>query len=306
MTAPAIASRPLDLLDPREAARLAGLELLAQGIVEGFLAGLHRSPRRGFSVEFAEHRMYQPGDELRYVDWKLMGRKDRLYVKQYEEETNLRAMLVVDVSRSMAWSGDPARTLSKLEYVRRLTAALALLLLRQRDATGLIAFDESVRAVVPARARTSHGHQLLAALGGLSPGLGTAAEPALRRVVGLLRRRGMVIFISDLLLERELALRALKFLRHRGHEVLVLHVMDPAELELGGPAEARFEDPETGQGVTLRPRDWAEAYRETVTGVVSAWRRACRTSGIHYHQLTTDTPFGLALRRVVARRSGIA
>lgn len=306
MTAPAIASRPLDLLDPREAARLAGLELLAEGIVEGFLTGLHRSPRRGFSVEFAEHRMYQPGDELRYVDWKLMGRKDRLYVKQYEEETNLRAMLVVDVSRSMAWSGDPARTLSKLEYVRRLTAALALLLLRQRDATGLIAFDESVRAVVPARARTSHGHQLLAALAGLSPGLGTAAEPALRRVVGLLRRRGMVIFISDLLLERELALRALKFLRHRGHEVLVLHVMDPAELELGGPAEARFEDPETGQGVTLRPRDWAEAYRETVTGVVSAWRRACRTSGIHYHQLTTDTPFGLALRRVVARRSGIA
>ena len=306
MTAPATASRTLDLLDPREAARLAGLELLAEGIVEGFLTGLHRSPRRGFSVEFAEHRMYQPGDELRYVDWKLMGRKDRLFVKQYEEETNLRAMLVVDVSRSMAWSGDPARTLSKLEYVRRLTAALALLLLRQRDATGLIAFDEAVRAVVPARARTSHGNQLLAALGGLSPGLGTAAEPALRRVVGLLRRRGMVIFISDLLLERELALRALKFLRHRGHEVLVLHVMDPAELELGGPAEARFEDPETGQGVTLRPRDWAEAYRETVTGVVSAWRRACRTSGIHYHQLTTDTPFGLALRRVVARRSGIA
>lgn len=306
MTAPATASRTLDLFDPREAARLAGLELLAEGIVEGFLTGLHRSPRRGFSVEFAEHRMYQPGDELRYVDWKLMGRKDRLYVKQYEEETNLRAMLVVDVSRSMAWSGDPARTLSKLEYVRRLTAALALLLLRQRDATGLIAFDEAVRAVVPARARTSHGNQLLAALGGLSPGLGTAAEPALRRVVGLLRRRGMVIFISDLLLERELALRALKFLRHRGHEVLVLHVMDPAELELGGPAEARFEDPETGQGVTLRPRDWAEAYRETVTGVVSAWRRACRTSGIHYHQLTTDTPFGLALRRVVARRSGIA
>lgn len=306
MTAPPSASRPLDLLDPREAARLAGLELLAEGIVEGFLTGLHRSPRRGFSVEFAEHRMYQPGDELRYVDWKLMGRKDRLYVKQYEEETNLRAMLVVDVSRSMAWTGDPARTLSKLEYVRRLTAALALLLLRQRDATGLIAFDDLVRAVVPARARSSHRHQLLAALSGLSPGLGTAAEPALRRVVGLLRRRGMVIFLSDLLLERDLALRALKFLRHRGHEVLVLHVMDPAELELVGPAEARFEDPETGAGVTLRPRDWADAYRETVTGVVSAWRRACRTSGIHYHQLTTDTPFGLALRRVVARRSGIA
>jgi uncharacterized protein (DUF58 family) len=306
MTAPAASSRPrLDLLDPREASRLAGLELLTEGIVEGFLAGLHRSPRRGFSVEFAEHRMYQPGDELRYVDWKLLGRKDRLYVKQYEEETNLRAMLVVDVSRSMAWSGDD-RVLTKLDYVRRLAAALALLLVRQRDATGLIAFDEAVRAIVPARARTAHWHQLLATLGALQPGLGTAAEPALRRVVDLLRRRGLVVFISDLLLERELALRALKFLRHRGHQVIVLHVMDPAELALSGPAEARFEDPETRLGVTLRPKDWAEAYRETVTGVVSAWRRACRSRGILYHQITTDTPFGLALRRVVALPGGVA
>ena len=303
-TAASQARSRFDLLDPREASSLAVLELLTQGVVEGFLNGLHRSPRRGFSVEFAEHRMYQPGDELRYIDWKLLGRKDRLYVKQYEEETNLRSMLVMDVSRSMAWSGAPGQTLSKLEYVQRLTAALALLLIRQRDATGLIAFDDAVRAITPARARTSHWHQLVRTIGGLEPGLGTAAEPALRRVVDLLRRRGMVIFISDLLLDRELALRALKFLRHRGHEVMVVHVMDPAELELGGPAEARFEDPETSQGVTLRPKDWAEAYRSTVQGVVSAWRRACRSSDIQYHHITTDTPFGLALRRIVARRIG--
>jgi len=307
MTAPTASSRRrFDLLDPHEASRLAGLELLTEGIVEGFLTGLHRSPRRGFSVEFAEHRTYQPGDELRYVDWKLLGRKDRLYVKQYEEETNLRAMLVVDVSRSMAWSGDPARVLTKLEYVQRLVAALALLLIRQRDATGLVAFDEAVRAVLPARARTTHWQQLLGTVGQLAPGLGTAAEPALRRVVALLRRRGLVVFISDLLLERELTLRALKFLRHRGHQVMVLHVMDPRELALVGPAEARFEDPETRVGVTLRPKDWAEAYRETVTGVVSAWRRACRGSGIQYHHIPTDTPFGLALRRVLARPTGAA
>jgi uncharacterized protein (DUF58 family) len=307
MTAPTVSSpRRLDLLDPHEASRLAGLELLTEGVVEGFLAGLHRSPRRGFSVEFAEHRTYQPGDELRYVDWKLLGRKDRLYVKQYEEETNLRAMLVLDVSRSMAWTGDAARVLTKLDYVRRLAAALALLLVRQRDATGLIAFDEAVRTVVPARARTAHWHQLLSTLGALTPGLGTAAEPALRRVLDLLRRRGLVVFISDLLLDRAPALRALKFLRHRGHQVMVLHIMDPAELELTGPAEARFEDPETRQGVTLRPKDWADAYRETVTGVVSAWRRSCRGSGIQYHQITSDTPFGLALRRVVACPGGVA
>jgi uncharacterized protein (DUF58 family) len=250
--------------------------------------------------------MYQPGDELRYVDWKLLGRKDRLYVKQYEEETNLRAMLVVDISRSMAWSGDPARVLSKLAYVQRLAAALALLLIRQRDATGLIGFDDAVRTVVPARARTVHWHQMVTTLAGLRPGKGTAAEPALRRVVDLLRRRGLVIFISDLLLDRELALRALKFLRHRGHQVTVLHIMDPSECELTGPAEARFEDPETGQAVTLRPKDWADAYRETVSGVVSGWRRACRSAGMQYHHITTDTPFGLALRRVVARRPALA
>ncbi len=295
----------LDLLDPAEVARLGGLEVVTEGVVEGFLAGLHRSPRRGFSVEFAEHRMYQPGDELRYVAWKILGRNDRLYVKQYEEETNLRAMLVCDVSASMAWSGDSA-VLSKLEYSRRLVAALAMVLLRQRDATGLIAFDDVVRATIPARARTDQWRQLALGLEGLVPGRGTAAEPALRRVLGLLRRRGLVVFVSDLLLDRDLALKALRFLRHRGHQVLVLHLMDPAEVELAGPAEARFEDPETRAAVVLRPRDWADAYRATVTGVVSAWRRECRRRGIGYARITTDTPFGVALRGALVQGARLA
>src|SRR5687768_10154684 len=244
----------LDLLDPMEVARLGGLQLVAEGVVEGFLAGLHRSPRRGFSVEFAEHRMYQPGDDLRYVDWKIVGRNDRYYVKQFEEETNLRAMLVLDASRSMAWSGDAEAVLPKLAYAQRLVAALSLVLLRQRDATGLIAFDEDVRAVTPPRARMAHWRQLLAALEGLRPGQGTAAEPALRRVVDHLRRRGLVVFVSDLLLDRDLALTALRFLRHRGHQVLVLHIMDPGEVTLSGPSEVRFEDPESRDAVVLRPR----------------------------------------------------
>ena len=254
-------SERLDLLDPLDVSRLGGIEVITEGVVEGFLTGLHRSPRRGFSVEFAEHRMYQPGDELRYVDWKILGRNDRLYVKQFEEETNLRAMVVCDISRSMAWTGDPETVLPKLAYAQRLVAALALVLLRQRDATGLIAFDDEVRAVLPPRARLSHWRQLMQALGGLEAGQGTAAEPALRRVVDQLRRRGLVVFVSDLLLDRDLALKALRFLRHRGHQVLVLHVMDPGELTLGGPAEARFEDPETRAAVVLRPRDWAGAYQ---------------------------------------------
>ena len=296
----------LDLLDPLEVSRLGGLELITDGVVEGFLSGLHRSPRRGFSVEFAEHRMYQAGDELRYVDWKILGRNDRLYVKQFEEETNLRAMIVFDISRSMAWTGSPETVLPKLAYAQRLIAALSLVLIRQRDATGLITFDEEVRTVTPPRARLSHWRQLLGTLAGLEAGQGTAAEPALQRVVSQLRRRGLVVFVSDLLLDRALALKALRFLRHRGHQVLVLHIMDPAEVALSVQNEARFEDPESRTAVVLSPRDWAGAYRDTVRAVVSEWRLACRRHGIAYHRVTTDTPFGVVLREALTQQSRLA
>src|SRR5919108_2270401 len=167
----------LDLLDPLEVSKLGGLEIITEGVVEGFLSGLHRSPRRGFSVEFAEHRMYQAGDELRYVDWKILGRNDRLYVKQFEEETNLRAMIVADTSRSMAWTGSPGTVLPKLAYAQRLIAALSLVLIRQRDATGLITFDDEVRTVTLPRARLSHWRQLLQILGSLEAGQGAPAGP---------------------------------------------------------------------------------------------------------------------------------
>jgi uncharacterized protein (DUF58 family) len=296
----------LDLLDPLEVSRLGGLEVVTEGLVEGFLAGLHRSPRRGFSVEFAEHRMYQPGDELRYVDWKLLGRKDRLYVKQFEEETNLRAMVVLDASRSMAWSGAPEGRLTKFEYARRLAAALTLVLLRQRDATGLIVFDEAVRALLPPRVSRAHWMRVLATLAGAAPGGLTAAASALTGVVERLRRRGLVVLISDLLLDPSTTLHALKFLRHRGHAVLVLHLLDPAEIELEGPAEVRLEDPETSDAVVLRPRDWAEVYRRTVGDVVTRWRHDLRGDGIQYHPVRTDQPFGLALREALVRPGGFA
>jgi uncharacterized protein (DUF58 family) len=289
----------LDLLDPFEVAGLGGIELVARGVVEGFLSGLHRSPFHGFSVEFAEHRPYQEGDELRYLDWKILGRRDRLFVKQFEEETNLRATLVLDVSRSMGWSGSAER-LTKFDYAVRLAAALGLILLRQRDATGLIAFDDEVRATLPPKARSGQWHLLARTLQALAAGGGTAAEAALRRVTALLRRRGLVVFISDLLLERGQALHALRYLRHRGHAVTVLHVMDPAELDLAPSGEARFVDPETGVGVIAAPRDLGRDYRVTVDGIVRAWRRACRSSGIGYHHVATTTPFGHALRRASA------
>lgn len=296
------AVRRPDLLDPHVVAQLGGIELVARGVVEGFLSGLHRSPFRGFSVEFAEHRPYQPGDELRYLDWKMLARSDRLFVKQYEEETNLRAMIVMDVSASMDWTGSEQR-LSKLDYAKRLVAALALIMLRQRDATGLIGFDETIRQVVRARARSQHWWALLKAVEALTPGLGTAAVPALEKVTHLLRRRGLVVFVSDLLFDRELALRTLQYLRHRGHQVIVFHLMDPAELILEGPPEARFEDPETGTSVVARPRELRTVYERTVRRAVDGWRRACRGGGIHYHHVLTDTPFGYVLRRATARRS---
>ncbi|MGD2134967.1 MAG: DUF58 domain-containing protein [Gemmatimonadales bacterium] len=292
----------LDLLDPYEVAQLGGIELVARGVVDGFLAGLHRSPFRGFSVEFAEHRPYRPGDEPRYLDWKILARADRLFVKQYEEETNLRAMVVLDSSGSMDWRGDPRR-LTKLEYAKRLVAALSLVLMRQRDATGLIGFDDRVRAVVRARARHRHWWHVVSALQALEGGGGTAAEPALRQVTDLLRRRGLVVLVSDLLLDRRLALLTLHYLRHRGHQVIVFHVMDPAELSLDGPPEARFEDPETGGALVARPRELRHVYEETVRRQIHQWRAACRGGGIDYHHVLTDTPFGQVLRRAAASRS---
>src|SRR5213079_933827 len=202
----------IDLLDPAEVARFGGIEIVAQGVVEGFLSGIHRSPFRGFSVEFTEHRAYQPGDELRYLDWKILARADRLFVKQFEEETNLRAMILLDASRSMAWRGDPAR-LTKRGYADRLVAALALILLRQRDATGLMTFDEAVREVVPPRVRVGQWARLVRALERTPDGGGTAAETALGQITSLLVRRGLVVLVSDLLFDRELALTALRYLR---------------------------------------------------------------------------------------------
>jgi uncharacterized protein (DUF58 family) len=298
--------RRFDLLDPREVAALGGIEVVAQGVVEGFLAGLHRSPFRGFSVEFAEHRPYQPGDEPRYLDWKILGKRDRLYVKQYEEETNLRATLVLDVSRSMGWTGDASRTLTKHGYAVRLAAALALILVRQRDATGLIAYDSAVRAVVPPRARRTQWPQLVAALAAVEPRGLTAAERALPRVVELLKRRGLVVLISDLLQDREPTLRAMRYLRHRGHQVVCFHVMDPAEAELLGPAEARYVDPETGAAVVASAADLRREYRATVERAVAAWRRACRMAGIAYHHVRTDTPFGHVLRRAAESSARLA
>jgi uncharacterized protein (DUF58 family) len=300
-----------DLHDPASLAALGHVEIVARWIVDGFMSGLHRSPRKGFSVEFADYRPYQAGDDLRFIDWKIAARSDRWVVRQYEEETNLRATIVLDVSRSMAWSGEQLRPigntaapaqLTKLAYAEILTASLALLLLRQRDAVGLVRFDERVRTAIPPRARTGHWRRILAALEEEGAGLASSAPEALSQAARLISRRGMIVLVSDLLMDPAEVHQALKGLRAVGHDVTVLHIMDPAERGLGGSGEALFVDPESNLRVPASVTDVRRAYRETVDQVIAEWRDMLAGSGVGYEIVLTDQSFGLPLRRAFAAR----
>jgi uncharacterized protein (DUF58 family) len=300
-----------DLFDPASLAALGRIEIVARWIVDGFLAGLHRSPRKGFSVEFAEYRAYQSGDDPRYVDWKIAARSDRWVVRQYEEETNLRSTIVLDVSKSMDWSGVrmggpreglAAERLTKLAYAERLTAALALLLLRQRDAVGLIRFDERVRSAVPPRARQGQWRRVIAALEEPGAGRASSAPEALSHAARLISRRGMIILISDLLMDMADVERAMRGLRAAGHDVTVLHVMDPAERDLPSSGEALFVDPESELSVPASIADVRVAYKKTVDEVVDEWRAMLGSLGIGYEVVSTDAPFGVPLRRAFAAR----
>jgi uncharacterized protein (DUF58 family) len=287
-----------DLLDPAALASLGRLEIAARWIVDGFLSGLHRSPRKGFSVEFADFRPYQPGDDLRYVDWKIAARADRWVVKQYEEETNLRATLVLDVSRSMDWRGAPAELrLTKRRYAEQLVAALALLLLRQRDAVGLVRFDDAVRTSIPPRARTTQWRRLVAAL--LEPAGGRASDlaAALAQAARLVTRRGMVVLVSDLLVDVDAVRPALRGLRAAGHDVVVLHVMDPAERHFGLVGEAQYVDSETDLAVPAAGADVRAAYDSTVATVIAEWRDALAAMGAGYELVVTNQPYAAPLRR---------
>ena len=295
------ASRP-DLLDPATLSQLGGMELIAREVVEGFLMGLHRSPHRGFSAEFAELRAYQSGDDLRYIDWRMYGRSDRFYVKQFEEETNLRAHILLDVSDSMGWSSDPAELPTKLWYAKHLAASLALILLRQGDSVGLAAFHDKVVERVHSRGGRRQWNELVRRLRPLQAGGGTSAESALRDVAVRLRRRGLVILLSDLLVAPQETRIALQFLRHQGHEVLVFHLVDPGERELPAASEARFFDPETGDELVVSVADIRSEYRKAVGAALAEWERALRPHGIDYAVVDTDRPLSLALRAYLRKR----
>lgn len=298
---PTPARARFDLLDPAGLARLGGLELVARRVVEGFLIGLHRSPHRGFSAEFAELRPYQAGDDLRHIDWRMYGRSDRLFVKQFEEETNLRAYLLLDVSRSMGWSSAPDLP-TKLWYAKHLAAALALVLLRQGDAVGLVTFHDRIGLrVAPSGGRTQW-HEIARRLAPVEAEGETSAHSALRDLAIRLRRRGLVIVLSDLLVDPEATRTALRFLRHRGHETLVFHLIDPGERELPPTPDARFFDPETDEELQVAVADVRDDYRTAVAAALREWERSLKPHGIDYVVLDTDQPLARPLRAYLRKR----
>jgi uncharacterized protein (DUF58 family) len=279
-------------LDPAALMSIRNLELRARTVVEGFWHGLHRSPYHGFSVEFTEYRSYSPGDDPRYLDWKLVGRTDRYFIKKFEDETNLRCHLLVDHSKSMTYG---SRTYTKTDYARTLAATLAYFLAQQGDATGLLTFDESVREYLPARHRPGHLRQLMLALDKPAAGAATDLAAPLRRLAELVRKRGLVIFISDLLAPAETLEAPLALLTAARHEVVVFQVLDPAELSFDFSAASRFLDVETGRDLFLEPTLARRDYQRRLGEHLTAVRAICQRLGVSHVQLSTAQPLELAL-----------
>jgi len=288
-------------LDPNVLARLEGLHLRARLIVEGYVSGVHRSPFHGFSIEFAEHREYAPGDDLRYLDWKVFGRTDKYYLKQFEEETNLICHLLLDTSESMCYRSDAA-PMSKLEYARCAAAALAYLILNQQDSVGLVTFDKEIRSLVRAGSNPSHIKQLLHVME-QSPGeRKTATGPVFHELAERLKKRGLVIVLSDLFDDVDAMIAGLKHFRHRRHEVIVFHVLDPAESEFPFQQTTLFKGLEQMPNVVVEPRALRKAYLEEFGNFVRRLKRGCRMHRIDYVPLRTDQSLEVALSSYLASR----
>jgi uncharacterized protein (DUF58 family) len=296
------------LLDPQALARIHRLELLARGVVEGFVSGRHRSPYKGFSVEFAEHREYSPGDDLRDLDWRVFGKTDRYYIKQYMEETNLRCTILLDGSGSMSYAGKAAaphdgRPLSKFDYARFMAASLAHLMIGQQDAVGTVRFDTAIRRYYPARGQPGYLRALLGDLAESEPGGETALAPVLHEVAERIKRRGLVILISDLFDEPEAILNALQHFRFRKHEVIVFHVMADEEREFPFEQWTEFRDLEDdGNRLELDPRSLRAAYREEVTRFEEDLRKGCGRMKVDYIPVNTNVPFDETLVRFLSSR----
>lgn len=299
------------LLDSDALLRIHRLQLLARGVVAGFISGRHRSPYRGFSVEFAEHREYTPGDNIRDLDWRVFGRSDRYYIKQYIEETNLRATILLDASGSMRYTGEHStrhqgRRLSKFDYARLMAAALMYLLIHQQDAVGLVTFDGAIRRYLPARSRPSHLRILLEALDDTEPDHETALAPIFHDIAERIPRRGLVIIISDLFDDPDALLKALHHFRFRKHEVIVLQVMTEEEFTFPFNRWSLFRDLEPGnRQIEIDPRSIRATYLEEVRRFLATLERECGRMKIDYMSMSTRQEFDVALSHYLAHRHSL-
>jgi len=289
-------------LDPRTLAKLQGLQLRARHIVEGYVSGLHRSPYHGFSIEFAEHREYAPGDDLRFVDWKVFGRTDRFYLKQYEDETNLILYIVLDTSESMQYQG-PNAAMSKLAYAQCVAASLAWLVLMQQDAVGLVTFDSQIRSFVKPSSSPAHLQQLLSVMENAEHGKKTSTGPIFHELAERFTKRGVVLILSDLFDNVDAMLAGLKHFHHRRHDVIVMHTLDPAELDFPFRGPTMFQGLEDYPEVLADPDALRKAYLREFQAFVQNVQRGCRTHNLDYRQLKTDEPLDVALSSYLAGRS---
>lgn len=289
-------------LDPQTLARLDGLDLKARLIVEGFVSGLHRSPYHGFSVEFAEYREYVQGDDLRYVDWKVFGRSDRYYLKQYEEETNFACTLLLDTSQSMNYRSDSA-SMSKLEYAKHAAAAIAYLTIQQQDAAGLVTYSDSVHDFLRPSSQPSHLRQLLHMMDQTETAGETSLGAVLHELAERIHKRGLVIIFSDLFDDPQELLMGLKHFRHRRHDVSVIQVIDPAEQDFPFDDPTLFKGMEESTETMTESRSIAKAYRAEFASFLGETANACRSLEMDYHLIRTDQPLNVALMSFLQSRA---
>ena len=289
-------------LDPKVLNSIGGLELQARLIVEGFMSGRHQSPYKGSSVEFAEHRQYMPGDDIRHIDWKVFGKSDRYYIKEYEEETNLKAYLVVDVSKSMEYRG--GGPVSKLEYTKFAAASLLHVIQQQQDAGALVTFSDAVDSFVPPASSLSHFRAMMKILSEATPGGETSIGPIFHEVAERLRSRSVVMIFSDLLDSTPEIINGLNHMGHRGHDVIVFHVLDPDEISFPFERMTRFEGLESADRLLADPRALREAYLTEFQGFQAEVKSACLASRMDYQVMDTSRPLGVALATYLAQRAG--
>ena len=290
------------ILTPDIISRLNNLSLKARFVVEGFIVGLHKSPYHGFSVEFSEHRAYGAGDEIRHVDWKLWGKTDRYFIKQFEEETNLKSYLLIDQSLSMTYKSG---NVTKLEYAQILAASLGYLMLKQQDAVGLTLFDDEIRINIPARSRRSHLNIILSKMQNIKPGPETTIAPVLHKTAEAIKKRGLIILISDLFDDPDEILSGLQHFRYKGHEVVVFHVLDPQEFTLDFTQRTRFRDMESGEEIITDPWHIQSDYQKSMAQFCDYMKSMCRQRNIDYIRLSTDSPLDMALSEYLIKRKRI-